>query len=474
MIGQPERREQRRGGAMQDPAGAEAGEATGESLLTIEEALEVAVRAHRSGDLSLAEDLYRRILAAAPDCAPALHFLGLVLHQTERSAEGIDLIRRAIAHAPDDAGMHNNLGNVLSQRARYDEAAEAYRAAIAIAPGHADALSNRGAALRQLGRRDEAETCYRQAIEADPRHREAHDNLGRLLSASGRIDEAIACLTRALELQPRNAESRRVLAAAYAALGEQEKASAILRDWLADEPFSPTARHLLAAVSGQNVPERADDTYVRTTFDGFAASFDSKLAKLGYRAPALVAGAVEAALGPPASSMAVLDAGCGTGLCGPLLRPYAAHLAGVDLSSKMLDGASTRAVYDELVCEELTAFLRRRPATYDLVASADTLCYFGPLEAVLQAAASALRPGGLLAFTVEEEESGDDVRLNPHGRYSHQSGYVARVLGSAGLVGASLAREALRQERGADVRGLVVTARKPDGAGARPTPIIPG
>ena len=33
----------------------------------------------------------------------------------------------------------------------------------------------------------------------------------------------------------------------------------------------------------------------------------------------------------------VLDLGCGTGLCGPLLRPYARALAGVDLSPQMLE-----------------------------------------------------------------------------------------------------------------------------------------
>ncbi len=444
---------------MQQAAGT--GAQDGEQAVTIEEALDIAVRAHRSGDLRTAEAVYGRILAAAPDYPPALHFYGLLHHHTGRSDTAVELIRRAIVQQPDDAGMHNNLGNVLNEQNRHSEAELAYAEAVRVQPDHADALSNRGVALRTLGRLDEAEACYRRAIAVDAGHREAYDNLGRLLTGRGRVEEAIACHVRAMELQPRNADTRRLLAAAYAATGELAKAKDILEAWLADEPGSATARHLLAAVSGENVPGRADDVYVETMFDGFAASFDTKLAKLGYRAPALVSEAVARACGEPAGSLSILDAGCGTGLCGPLLKPYASRLDGVDLSSKMLDGARAREIYDELAHEELTAFLLRQPGRYDLVVSADTLCYFGALETVLAAAAQALRPGGVLAFTLEEEMAAGEVRLNPHGRYSHREDYVRAVLVQSGLAVAGIEHEELRQERGLPVAGLVVTARKP-------------
>ena len=90
----------------------------------------------------------------------------------------------------------------------------------------------------------------------------------------------------------------------------------------------------------------------------------------------------------------VLDAGCGTGLCGPLLAPYARRLVGVDLSERMLDQARARDVYDELVKGELTEYLAASAGTFDAIVSADTLVYFGPLEAVAEAAERALRPGG--------------------------------------------------------------------------------
>ena len=59
-----------------------------------------------------------------------------------------------------------------------------------------------------------------------------------------------------------------------------DEAAQIYRDWLADSPENPTARHLHAACTGEAVPERADDAYVRETFNSFAETFDTKLKRL--------------------------------------------------------------------------------------------------------------------------------------------------------------------------------------------------
>jgi predicted TPR repeat methyltransferase len=223
---------------------------------------------------------------------------------------------------------------------------------------------------------------------------------------------------------------------------------------------------MLAACSGHDVPPRASDKFVEITFDSFAASFDSKLAKLSYRAPALVAGMLDDAGIQPSKQFDVLDAGCGTGLCGPLVTAYARRLVGVDLSARMLAQAEARHVYDELYKCELTAYLRDWPATFDVVVSADTLVYFGPLDDVVAAAADALRPGGRLIFTVEESIGGTDAgcSLGPHGRYSHTRQYVEGVLAAANL-GSEIVSAELRLEAGAPVQGLVVRATKPASAG---------
>jgi len=82
--------------------------------------------------------------------------------------------------------------------------------------------------------------------------------------------------------------------------------------------------------------------------------------------------------------------------------PYARRLIGVDISGSMLKKAAGRRLYDDLIKAELTEFLGRQAETYDVVVSADTLCYFGKLEPVFHAAAKALKEGGILAFTLED------------------------------------------------------------------------
>jgi predicted TPR repeat methyltransferase len=266
-----------------------------------------------------------------------------------------------------------------------------------------------------------------------------------------------------ITLRPSHPEARRLLALAHCTLGEVGKAVEIFEEWLKGEPENPIARHMLAACSGRQVPARASDAFIETTFDSFAASFDAKLAKLLYRAPALITTMVAENEPHRLGSLDVLDIGCGTGLCGPLLAPYAHRLVGVDLSARMLDQARARNVYDQLLKCELTAYLGDTDERFDLIVSADTLVYFGPLEPVVAAAARALRPGGRLIFTVEAL-SDEDARfsLSPNGRYRHGRTYIERALDQAQLVPHIVSAE-LRLEAGAPVQGFVAQGTKREG-----------
>ena len=294
-----------------------------------------------------------------------------------------------------------------------------------------------------------------------PDHSDAYTNLGILLTGQKRTREAAVCFFKVITLRPKHPEARRLLALAHCALGEVDEAVAIFEEWLREEPDHPIARHMMAACSGRDVPARASDAFIELTFDSFAGSFDAKLARLHYRAPDLVAAMLAESVAAPSKSLDVLDAGCGTGLCGPLLAPYARRLVGVDLSAQMLARARARSIYDELVKRELTAYLRESPETFDVIASADTLVYFGPLEEVVSASAHALRPGGRLVFTVEELSGASDAgyAIGSHGRYSHARQYLERVLCGANLR-PELVPEELRLEAGEPVRGLVVRAEK--------------
>jgi predicted TPR repeat methyltransferase len=431
--------------------------------LTLEEAVSVAILLQKNEQLDQAQELYRRVLETAPDHPRALHYAGVLAHQQGRNNEALALIKRSLALAPDQADWFSNLGIVFQSDDRLPLAIDAYRQAIALDPSHANAHNNLGVLLRATGQPVEAEAAYREAIRLNPEHIDAYTNLGILLNGLKRTEEAAACYCKVITLRPKHREARKLLALAHCTLGEIAEAVKIFEEWLAEEPGDPVARHMLAACTGRDVPVRASNGFVEATFDSFASSFESKLEKLSYRAPALIATMLEDCGPAPAHRLDVLDAGCGTGLCGAMVAPFARRLVGVDLSQGMLAQAKDKNVYDALTKTELTEYLRDNREAFDLIVSADTLVYFGGLEGVIAAVAGALRPNGLFVFTLEHAPgngTGADYRLELHGRYCHARAYVEQVLTSAGLQPTIMQAE-LRMEAGAPVPGLVIRATKP-------------
>ena len=412
--------------------------------------------------LDEAETALGLILEREPGHADALHFLGVLRHEQGRGDEAVALIRRSLAAEPANASAWNNLGNVLLSSGRLDDAVVAYERSVAAAPAPAvaaDALNNLGVVYREQSRLADSEAMCRRAIAARDEFAESWYNLSLTLMRQGRIHEGLVASSRAIALWPRHLIARNEVIRALVLLGEREQAAALYREWLAEEPDNPVVLHQLAAcLGGDSAPERASDAYVAKVFDAFASSFDAKLESLGYRAPALVVEALAAVAGAPARELAIVDAGCGTGLCGPLVRPWARTLAGCDLSVGMLRRARARGVYDVLHRAELVYYLATQPLAFDAIVCADTLCYFGRLDEAFAAARRSLRPGGWLVFTVEALGD-DDPRphaLNATGRYAHRASYVAETLAAAGLAVDVVRRETLRLEAGLPVEGCVV------------------
>lgn len=400
-------------------------------MTTSADALQSAIEAHKGGRLLEAERGYRSVLQARPDDPDALNFLGMLRCQASDPREAATLLRRSVEADPSNPHAWVNLGNVLVILHQDEEARVAFTKATELAPGLAMAWFNLGVCLGRCKQPLEAASALHRALKIEPGHLRAYESLAFVLHR----------------------------------LGNYAEAAEVFREWLAHDPDNPFARHMLAATSGAQAPSRAADEYVRQLFDDFAASFDENLASLQYRAPHLIAERLRREA-PGKAPLDILDAGCGTGWCGPLVRALTRRLVGVDLSAAMVEKARARGGYDELVVEELCTLMSSRPGSFDVVISADTLVYFGALEEPLRGARCCLRSGGLLIFTVEHWDPSDDpdsgessYRLGTHGRYGHCEGYVRTALEAAGFGEISIESGVLRRERGSDVMGLIVLAR---------------
>ncbi len=425
-------------------------------------ALRLAMQAHQQGKLADAERRYRNILAAAPKHADALHYLGVALHQQGRHDAALKLIGQALAMAPGYLDARNNLGNVQKELGLAVEAEQSYRAVLAERPDFAPAWNNLGVVLKEQERYAQAAEAYGACLALAPGSADCRVNLGNAQRALGQMNEAIASYQAAIALAPHSLDAYRNLGQVLTSGGRHADALDVYRQWQAQDPADSAIGHMIAALEGGPAPQRASDTYVQATFDRFASTFDAVLTDLQYRAPAVCAQMVASLLGQPDAKLTVLDAGCGTGLCAPMLLPYASALDGVDLSPKMLEKAALRGAYRKLDAAELSAWLAANKHSYDLIVSADTLCYFGALDEVAAHAAHALLPGGHLVFTLEETDDGaqwPQFQLHPHGRYSHTEAYARTALAQAGLTVLEVRRETLRTEKSQPVAGLAIAAR---------------
>src|ERR1700735_821861 len=106
-----------------------------------------ALRHHQAGRLQEAEQIYRRILQADSRNADALHFLGVLAHQTGRHAIAVELIVKAITEKGHVPTFHNNLGNAFAAQGKWQSAVASYERALIQRPDYVEAHYNLGIAL---------------------------------------------------------------------------------------------------------------------------------------------------------------------------------------------------------------------------------------------------------------------------------------------------------------------------------------
>ena len=382
----------------------------------------------------------------------------MALHAAGRVAEAAAIYDRVLKRAPRDGNALNLAGIAARQMGDLPRALEHGRRAVQGSPGSAIFRANYGASLAAAGRLGEAIAAFRAALAARPEDAVTLRNLGQAMAAMGDAAGAVPVLERATAIAPAAAEAWLALAHARREAGDAPGARLAARRAVAP-PVAEQAEFLLAALGEGEAPDRAPAGYVKALFDQFAPRFDGELAALGYATPAALAEMIAAAGVTPARALDVLDLGCGTGLSGVALAPFARRLVGVDLSAGMLAQAARRGIYAALEEADLLEWLPAHKGAFDLLVAADVLNYLGDLAPALTGIAGALRGEGRAAFSIE---TGDvaPFALGEGMRYRHAPSYVAALLGAAGLRVEATRAVVLRQEKGAAVDGTLFLTRR--------------
>ena len=247
--------------------------------LTIDQALQQGVEAHKEGKLQDAERLYRVILQAQPNHPDANHNLGLLAVAVGKPLEAIPLFKQAVKANPQIEQFWLSYVGALVKLERFDEAervlAEGKKSGVS--RDKLDALNQRlqiGALKRskmtakdlslaekrkaqgganveapsqaqihllaeqyQAGRWGEAEALATTLTQQFPEHSFGWKVLGAVFKQTGRLGASLTPMQSAVQLSPLDAEAHSNLGNTLRELGKLNDAEASLRQAIKLKPY---------------------------------------------------------------------------------------------------------------------------------------------------------------------------------------------------------------------------------------------
>jgi predicted TPR repeat methyltransferase len=413
------------------------------------------LRDFEAGRLQEAERAFEASLELLPGRVSTLVNLGATKLRLSKPLEALGALDLALAREPGDCDAWCHRGEALARLGRHEEALASCDKAIVIDPGFHPAWRGRAMVLTRLRRHEEALIALDRLAALLPGHGETWQHRGQTLQKLGRHDEALLSYDKALSLDRSLAQAWTLRGGILKDQRRRDEAVACFREALAHGGDAELNGYFLASLVGRDAPASAPQRYVQSLFDDYADTFDEHLVSvLRYEAHRFLVDNLRG-VGPERFGVA-LDLGCGTGLCGPLIKPAVRRLDGVDLSPLVLDKARALGVYEQLVQGDLVEHLRGTPQTYDLVLSADVFIYVGDLEPVFAGVSRVLNRGGVFCFSVEQAGDEQTFQLTTRQRYAHSERYVRQLAERHGFETVNMLRHPIREDQREPIAGLYV------------------
>jgi tetratricopeptide (TPR) repeat protein len=267
--------------------------------LTVEQALQQGVAAHKESKLEDAERLYRAILQLQPSHPDANHNLGILAVSFNKVDAALPLFKIALEADPNieqfwlsyidalikekqfdnakqvleqgkNQGVAGEKLNILEtqlaaitkqenvvglspsqellsnllehyQAGRLDDAEKLAVSVTQEFPEHPFGWKVLGAVLKQMGKKSEAVNANQKAVELSPQGADAHNNLGITLKELGRLEEAETSLRQAIALKQDFSEAHFNLGNTLKELGRLDEAEESLRKVIALNPYHADA-----------------------------------------------------------------------------------------------------------------------------------------------------------------------------------------------------------------------------------------
>jgi predicted TPR repeat methyltransferase len=413
------------------------------------------INAFESGRFSEAEKNFESSLRLIPERVSTLNNLASTRIKLGKPQAALEALDRVLAHEPENLEALSHRGAAFAELERHDEAIACYDRVLARDPDRSAVLFHRGVSLGLLERDNEAIVAFDRALALDPRHAETWLRRGQSFLRLLDHEQALASIAKALDIEPSFAEAWTIRGTLLAELKRSDEAADAFEQAIKHGGDEKLNGFFLAGMKSGDQPAAPPRHYVESLFDDYAETFDDHLVKvLHYQAHDILIQSLQTL--NPKRFERVLDLGCGTGLCGRLLKPIAARLDGVDLSANMLEKAAKRGIYADLVHADIGEYLHATERTYDLVVAGDVFIYIGDLSSIFSGVARVIEPGGWFCFSSEKAEGDDDFALRPTLRYAQSERFIRRLAAENGFAVREIQHQPVREDRHQPIPGLFV------------------
>jgi predicted TPR repeat methyltransferase len=237
--------------------------------LTIEQALQQGVAAHKEGKVQDAEKLYRAILQSQPTHPDANHNLGLLAVSVNKADVALPLFKAALEANPKMEQFWLSYINALIKEKQFDNARQVLEQAKkqGVAGEKINVLEAQLASINKqetvgslspsqeqlinlleyykIGRLDDAEKLAVSVTEEFPQHQLAWKVLGAVLKQAGRITDSLTPMQKSVQLAPLDAEAHSNLGVTLKELGSLDKAEASYRRAIVLKPDYAEAHYNL-------------------------------------------------------------------------------------------------------------------------------------------------------------------------------------------------------------------------------------
>ena len=174
--------------------------------------IQSAVDVYKSGDLTKAELLCKKLIEANSKVDFLYNLYGLILVGQGKIQTAIKYYNKAIKINPNFAMPYNNLGLLyVNHKFDYEKAKKLYKKSIFLDPKIIEAQNNLGSLYNILNKFEQAIDCYKKAILINPKIEYIHHNIANVYLAIGNFVEAKKHFNESIKLNPNYSNSHRSL-----------------------------------------------------------------------------------------------------------------------------------------------------------------------------------------------------------------------------------------------------------------------